>query len=77
VQRMSRRAHGWSGPGSADEVEWRDRPTRLFKLWWSKSVLQGHKFRSPELPGRKFQSHPGVPPGLLLESMAVKTYSIT
>jgi hypothetical protein len=24
VQRMSRRAHGWSGPGSAEGVEWRD-----------------------------------------------------
>ena len=22
MQRMSRRPHGWSGPGSAEEVEW-------------------------------------------------------
>jgi hypothetical protein len=60
VQHMSRRAHGWSGPGSAEEVEWRDGPTCSFKLWWSNSVLPGHKFQSPGLSGRKFQSHLGV-----------------
>jgi hypothetical protein len=59
VQRMSRRVRGWSGPGAAEEIEWRDGAEPLvqdFKLWWSSSVLQG----------QKFQSHPVVPPRRLI-----------
>ncbi len=59
MQRMYRRPRGWSGPWSAEEngVAGRGRATRP-KLWCSSSVL----------PGRKFQSHPGVPPGRLIET---------
>ncbi len=32
MQRMYRRAHGWSGPGSAEEVEWRDEAEPLVQV---------------------------------------------
>ncbi len=32
MQRMSRRVRGWSGPGSAEEIEWRDGAEPLVRV---------------------------------------------
>ncbi len=55
VQCWSRRARGRGWSGSTEEVAWRARAGPLVQVGLSS-----------ELPGHKFSSHPGVPPGRLI-----------